>query len=153
MYLLTVRIRAPLRQNRPNAADANRRRDVAIGFDCSALTIRHRRSASHPPLSFRGPSKAREPGIYIRGPWLWIPGSPLRGAPRNDTQCKTKAAATRGHGAHTLDSDRGAVSDCAPLPTLRWARHSGAERSEPPGIHPHRPWLWIPGSPLRGAPE
>jgi hypothetical protein len=33
------------------------------------------------------------------------------------------------------------------------SRHSGAERSEAPGIHTHGRWLWIPGSPLRGAPE
>jgi hypothetical protein len=45
------------------------------------------------------------------------------------------------------------------------ARHSGAERSEEPGIHNHyfcrtiaAPvlhdlWLWIPGSALRAAPE
>src|SRR5262249_35863645 len=32
-------------------------------------------------LSLRGPSAAREPGIHNHRPWLWIPGSPLRGAP------------------------------------------------------------------------
>ena len=32
-------------------------------------------------------------------------------------------------------------------------RHSGAERSEEPGIHSHGLEVWIPGSPLRGAPE
>jgi hypothetical protein len=39
-------------------------------------------------LSFRSPSEARESGIHTPGPafepkdlWLWIPGSPLRGAP------------------------------------------------------------------------
>jgi len=31
--------------------------------------------------SFRGAGAAREPGIHILGPWLWIPDSPLRGAP------------------------------------------------------------------------
>jgi len=32
-------------------------------------------------------------------------------------------------------------------------RHSGSERSEEPGIHDRRPWIWIPDSPLRGASE
>ena len=37
---------------------------------------------------------------------------------------------------------------------LGLSSHSGAERSEEPGIHnPHAPRVWIPGSPLRGAPE
>jgi hypothetical protein len=31
--------------------------------------------------SFRGTAKGREPGIHNPGRWLWIPGSPLRGAP------------------------------------------------------------------------
>ena len=31
--------------------------------------------------------------------------------------------------------------------------HSGTPRSGGPGIYNHRPWLWIPGSSLRSAPE
>jgi hypothetical protein len=33
------------------------------------------------PLSFRDASEASGPGIHIPESWLWIPGSPLRGAP------------------------------------------------------------------------
>jgi hypothetical protein len=33
------------------------------------------------PPSFRGASKAREPGIHIIGCGVWIPGSSLRSAP------------------------------------------------------------------------
>jgi hypothetical protein len=67
MYLLTVRFRAPVRQNRPTAADANR---GVIGVDaCSDLA------------SFRGPSEAREPGIHNHGPELWIPGPRFQRVP------------------------------------------------------------------------
>jgi hypothetical protein len=31
--------------------------------------------------------------------------------------------------------------------------HSGAGRRPKPGIHTPQPWLWIPGSRLRRAPE
>jgi len=47
--------------------------------NCSAVIP----GASHRVRAKRGPmtGSAREPGIHIIGCGVWIPGSPLRGAP------------------------------------------------------------------------
>ena len=56
-------------------------------------------------------------------------------------------------GAKPADARHSGLSSAPRLTPLSPARHSGAERSEEPGIHNHCPWIWIPDSTLRVAPE
>jgi len=75
------------------------------------------------------PGRERSEGAHRHRLGLWIPGSRLAGAPRNDG-----GGRARHSGRHALPSFR------------------GPSAARAPGIHNHRFGLWIPGSRLAARP-
>ena len=68
---------------------------------------------------------------------------------------RREAAARRALGRAGAGGDRrqGEASDGGGVMDAIYICHSGMARRARPGIHIHQPWLWIPGSRLRRAPE